>query len=277
MTRRPIVGRLPDCPGGWHAAAADPASGLLSAVLAYPRSRRPPWLCSAALPVAVALSLLPAVGCSAAGRRAAEEAVAPPTVTVTPGSEARPLSGLAARRVLLLPVQGVEAEPGAAAGGVAAELPAALDAELAFALGERGLGALWTTAAAARRMATQNPGMGLEPAALPLPPARQLGRGAVLEPLAGQLRALAALADARYVVVPVALQLGAPSVAAGGDSGPEARTTRATLRLLLVDVRAAQILWSGTTEAVELAASSPALAASVASRFADLIAAPRAP
>src|SRR5690606_25720825 len=144
------------------------------------------------------------------------------------------------------------------------------DAELAFVLGERGLGALWTTAAAARRMAARNPGMGLEPGALPLPPARQLERGMILEPLAGQLRALAALADARYVVLPTALHLAAPA-ANGGPAGG------ATLRLLLVDVRAAQILWAGATQPAEVEASSPALGATIASRFADLIAAPRAP
>ncbi|MHB1225147.1 MAG: hypothetical protein ACYC2G_14060 [Gemmatimonadaceae bacterium] len=244
---------------------------------AYPRTRRPSWLPELPLPIAAAL-LLAVAGCSAAGRRAAGDAVAPPTVTATPGGEARPLSGLVSRRVLLLPVQGVEAAPDVAAAGAAASLPAALDAELAFALGERGLGSLWTTAAGARRLATQNPGMGLEPGALPLPPARQLEGGAVLEPLAGQLRALAALADARYVVLPLTLQLssagGTDADRSGADPQPAAR---GTLRLLLVDVRAARILWSGATEPVELAVSSPAFAARVADSFADLIAAPRAP
>lgn len=246
---------------------------------AYPRSRRPSRLPDPFLPLVAAL-LVAAVGCSASGRRAAGEAVAPPTVTAAPGGEERPLADLVSRRALLLPVQGVQLAPGVAAGGAAA-LPAAIDAELAFALGERGLGALWTTAAAARRLATQNPGMALEPGALPLPPARQLERGEVLEPLAGQLRALAALADARYVVLPVALQLAAPSSAvapATGEAGGQPPAApRATLRLLLVDVRAARVLWAGSTRPVELATTSPAFAARVADSFADLIAAPRTP
>lgn len=128
-------------------------------------------------------------------------------------------------------------------------------------------------------MAAQNPGMGLEPGALPLPPPRQLERGPVKEPLSGQLRSLAALADARYVIVPTALQLAASPAggAAGSTSSATAQGTGARLMLLLVDVRAAQILWAGSTEGVELEPSAPALGATIASRFADLIAAPRSP
>ncbi len=265
--------------GPVSAPAAGPALGLLSAVLVYPRTRRLRWLSSAALPFTAAALLWSVAGCSAAGRRAAEEAVAPPTVTLAPGSEARPLSDLSSRRVLLLPVQRVETDPGVSAGAFAASLPATLDTELAFVLGERGLGSLWTTAAAARRMASQNPGMGLEPGSLPLPPPRQLERGPVKEPLSGQLRALAALADARYVIVPTALRLAAsPSTSgAGSTSAAAGQGTRARLMLILVDVRGAQILWAGSTEEVALAPSAPALGATIASRFADLIAAPPSP
>lgn len=268
--------RVGPAPG--RVAAVDLASGLLSAVPAFSRIRRPRWPTSAALPLVAAAMLWSVAGCSAAGRRAAEEAVAPPTVTLTPGNEARPLSDLASRRVLLLPVQRVEREPGIPAAATAA-LPTILDAELSFVLAERGLGSLWVTAAAARRMAAQNPGMGLEPAALPLPPPRQLERGPVLEPLSGQLRALAALADARYVIVPTALHLGAAPAfaAAGGSSTTAGQVTRARLMLLLVDVRAAQILWAGSTEVVDLEPAAPAFGATIASRFADLIAAPRSP
>lgn len=279
--------------GGWeragpgHAAAAHPAPGLLSAVPAYPgflrfrgfhrmrRFRIRPATTTrsvASLSVAAAL-VMAASGCGASVRRAAGDAMAPPAVTTSPGSEARPLSGLGAQRVLVLPVQALEAAPGLAGADVAASLPAAIDAEVAFALGERGVGATWTTADAARRLAARNPAMGLQPAALPLPQARQLERGTILEPLAGQLRGLAALADARYVVLPLALRLGAGEADAGGPPG----SARAALQLLLVDVRAAQILWAGQTEPVRAPAGSPALAANVASRFVDLIAPPRAP
>ncbi len=128
-------------------------------------------------------------------------------------------------------------------------------------------------------MAAQNPGMGLEPGSLPLPGPRQLERGPVKEPLSGQLRALAALADARYVIVPTALRLSAAPAAAGAGSTSVAisQGTRARLMLILVDVRSAQILWAGSTEEVEMEPSAPALGATIASRFADLIAAPPSP
>ena len=220
---------------------------------------------------AVAGSLLVALavgGAGCAGRTAPSTTASPAdgSVASTTAEPARPLASLASQKAILLPVQRVEGE---GAGLVA---PRRLDDDLAFALGERGLGGRWTTAAEARRMAGNNPSLSLTPETLPLPSARKLGAGSqVLEPLAGQLRALAALADTRYAIVPLALRLEP------AEAGAEAGAARVVLRLILVDVRGAQILWAGETLPVTVAPGSPALSARVAERFADLVVAPREP
>jgi hypothetical protein len=144
---------------------------------------------------------------------------------------------------------------------------AALDAEIAFALGERRAAAAWTGADAVRRLARSSAAYAGDPAALALPPDERLRGGAeLLDPLASQLRALAALTDARYVVVPVALR-----AAGEGDA------RRAVLRVLLADVRGARVLWAGETAGVPLAGPPAAIAARVAEQFADLVAAPLQP
>ena len=230
-----------------------------------PASRRPSRASRAlAGSVLAALALL-AGAC--AGRAPASSSAAPADAAAgRPPEPARPLASLAGQKAILLPVQQVDGE---GAGLVA---PRRLDDDLAFALGERGLGGRWTTAAEARRMAGNNPSLSLTPETLPLPAAKRLGAGSqVQEPLAGQLRALAALADTRYAIVPLTLQL--EPAAAGSEVG----AARVVLRLILVDVRGAQILWAGETSPVTVAPGSPALTARVAERFADLVVAPREP
>lgn len=213
---------------------------------------------------------LAAAGCGA-GRQAVEGARAPAAVTDTPGGAGRPLAALAGREVVLLPVQRVDAGPGAGVAGVEA-LAGAVDGELAFALRERSVGEGWMAAYAVRGLAARNPAMGLRPDRLPLPPDRDLrGGSAVLEPLAGQLRGLAALAGARYALVPLAVRLSGME-----GSSAQGGSVRAVLHLALVDVRAAQLIWAGDTAPVELPPDSPALAARLAARFADLIAPPGA-
>ena len=82
----------------------------------------------------------------------------------------------------------------------------------------------------------------------------------IAEPLAGQLRAFAGLFDARYAVVPVELRV-APDAAGGG---------RATLHLVVVDTRAARLTWKGDITGDAVRSFSPAIAADLAGRVADL-------
>jgi hypothetical protein len=87
----------------------------------------------------------------------------------------------------------------------------------------------------------------------------------VPEPLISQLRSLIALRDeVRYALLPVEIRFEAVD----GEGG------RAVLNLVLVDVRRAEVVWAVDLASEASHAFSPALAASLGSRFADLVAAP---
>lgn len=183
---------------------------------------------------------------------------------------AAPLAGLAAGGGLLMPTQRLDLAAGVAAppGGSEALLRR-LDEELAFALGERRL-ASWRDAATAERLARTNPTYSLQPRALALPVGRGLRAGAdIEEPLASQLRTLAALADRRAVLVPQAVRL---EPGGAGDG-----TVRAVVQVALVDVRLAKVLWVGATAPLSVDPASSALAPRLAARVADLLAAPPEP
>ena len=216
------------------------------------------------LPTAARRAVIVALGALAAcasqsGADAAAREAGGTVAAAAPGAQpARPLAVVAGQRVVVVPVQRVA---GHALLGVSAP---ALDAELAFALEERGLASRWTAAEGARRMASQNPTFTGDPGAIDLGPAK-VGED-LAEPAASQLRALAALADARYVVVPQELRADTP----GG--------ARAVLRVALVDTRRQQLLWAGETAGVPLAdVAAAARAPRVATQFVDLIAAPPPP
>jgi hypothetical protein len=108
----------------------------------------------------------------------------------------------------------------------------------------------------------------------PLRPGRLLATGELGEPLASQLRNLAAMHDARFVLAPVELRFeraaagGQQPAAASGEAGT------AVLRVSLIDVRLAKAVWSGDVRSDVATALTPAVAASVAGHFVDLIAAP---
>ncbi|HEX5580690.1 MAG TPA: hypothetical protein VFX39_03870 [Gemmatimonadaceae bacterium] len=210
---------------------------------------------------------------------AAAPAARPATPSAAPAVPAeRPLAGLARGGALVFPVQHLELAAGVAApsGGAVAALRA-MDGELAFALDERGLGTTVAGPAVAERLARSNPTYAADPRALPLSAARPMKAGDdVDEPLSSQLRAVAALADRRHVVVPLALRVE-PVGTAGGGAAAADDAARVTLRVALVDVRMARVLWTGSTEPVEGPYPSGALAPRVAARFADLFAAPPEP
>jgi hypothetical protein len=224
--------------------------------------------CLPSLRRAAAVLALSAVGALAgcAGRPDADparEAGGAVPEGAQPAQPARPLAIVAGQRVVLVPVQRV-------AGGLLGVSAPALDAELAFALEERGLAARWTAAEAARRMASRNPTFTGDPGAIDLGVAEPRPGTELEEPAASQLRALAALADARYVVVPRELRADSTGGAA-----------RAVLGLVLVDTRRQQVLWAGETAGVPLADAAPAAraarAARIAAQFVDLVAAPPPP
>jgi hypothetical protein len=86
----------------------------------------------------------------------------------------------------------------------------------------------------------------------------------VRDPLAGQVRGLVGLKGSRYALLPVELRF---------ENRPGG-TGVAILRLVMIDSRMALIRWVGEVESDPAKTLTPALTASVATHFADLIVAP---
>ncbi|HSJ65912.1 MAG TPA: hypothetical protein VK922_18665 [Gemmatimonadaceae bacterium] len=191
--------------------------------------------------------------------------------TSSPAPVARPLAAMAEQPVILLPT--LYLRP-ADSLGWAAQIPterewlATVDDEIAFALRERGAARRWTLPDDLRRAARRNAAFAPDPSTVAAQPLRPRGRQLpqrVPEPLISQLRSLIALRDeVRFALLPVEVRF--EPLADGGG--------RALLHLVLVDVRRAEFAWAIDVPSEPAAELSPALAASLGSRVADLIAAP---
>ena len=187
----------------------------------------------------------------------------------TPPPAQRPLERLAAESMLVLPVQYLTFSDSLGWSQVAPSTRSYLDSvdeEIAFALTQRGLKGRWTLAPDLERAVARNSGYAPDPRALAAGEIRSGQKAAewqLREPLASQLRALLALTDARYVLFPVELRLT-------GSNG----TGHAMLHLVIIDVRRSQVQWSGDLAGAQQGRFSPAIAADIASRLADLVAAP---
>lgn len=237
----------------------------------------PPRSLAALAPPAL-LALLAA--CASRPAPAATPATAPPAAA---GARAvgRPLAGLVGERVAVAPVQRMRVADSALAAGMTTGVGAAyllgLDSAIALAAGERSTS--WVFGPAVARGARRNPTYSPDVHRLavnPLLAGRRLGPdNAIPDPLASQLRTLVALNDARYVVIPAELRV---EPAPAGLEPATAGRRRAVLRIALVDARASQLRWAGEVAAdLPAAPSSPLpspVAAALAARFADLIAAP---
>lgn len=180
-----------------------------------------------------------------------------------------PLERLAAEQMLVLPVQYLTF---ADSLGWSQGAPSSrtylntLDDEIAFALTQRGLKGRWTMAPDLIRAVARNQGYAPDPRLLGAGDIRSGQKPAewqLREPLASQLRSLIALTDARYVLFPVEMRLT-------GSNG----AGHAMLHLVIIDVRRSQVQWSGDLAGAQKTKFSPAIAADLASRLADLIAAP---
>ena len=200
-----------------------------------------------------------------------QPAPAPAPAPAAPQATARPLAPLATQPILVLPLQAVY--PADSLGwyaqiGDEQAFRRRVDAEIAFALKSRGVTSPWIMPEEIARAVRRNPTLGApDPyalAAAPLAPGVELEHAAIPGPLASQLRALVALGDARYVLVPVDVRfLGA------GSEG------FAQMHVALVDARASTLRAAFDVRTDAMASfSAPAIATSIAERFADLIAAP---
>ncbi len=183
----------------------------------------------------------------------------------------RPLERLAGQHLMILPVQYLSFNDSLgwrASVLRRADYLAGLDDEIGFALGERGLSRTWTFGAEVYRLSRANSTVMADARSLAAESLRgQLHPEDMLrEPLASQIRGLAALRDGRYVLLPVELRF---------ENVPTASSTGvAVLRLVLIDSRLAQIKWAGEVKSDPARAFSAALAASIAGHLADLVAAP---
>lgn len=198
----------------------------------------------------------------ACASKPAAEAGSPPVVL-------RPLERMAAQQILVFPVQYLSSTDSL---GWQQQIPnraaflANLDDQIEAAMRARGLGHAWTFGREVERASRMN--------SILMQDARQLSaewlRGRVIpeetvrDPLASQVRNLVGLKGSRYCLLPVELRLENR----GGGMGV------AILRVVMIDARLAQIRWVGEVASNPMSTFSPALTASVATHFADLVIAP---
>jgi hypothetical protein len=139
---------------------------------------------------------------------------------------------------------------------------ATFDDEFAFAIRDHGLKVHWAFPADLARSARRNPGYTADPyelALAALPPVERDPDKLIADPLAGQLRTFTGLFNARYALVPVELALV-----------PDGSGGRAALHVVIIDTRAARVMWKGDISSDGMRNFSPAIAAGVAARLADL-------
>jgi hypothetical protein len=138
----------------------------------------------------------------------------------------------------------------------------AFDDEFAFAIRDHGLRVQWAFPPDLARSARRNPGYTADPYGLtlaPLPPVERDPTKLIEDPLAGQLRTFTGLFNARYALVPVELAIV-----------PDPTGGHAALHVVIIDTRAARVMWKGDISSDGARNFSPALAAGVAGRLADL-------
>ncbi len=181
----------------------------------------------------------------------------------------RALERMAGQEILVLPIQYLT---GTDSLGWQRQIPdraaflAAVDNQIEAEMSRRGLDRAWTFANEVERASKMN--------SILMTDARKLSaewlRGRVLpetsvrDPLASQVRGLVGLKGSRYALLPVEVRFE--------NSG--AGTGVAILRVVMIDSRMAQIRWVGEILSDPMKTLSPALTASLASHFADLVIAP---
>jgi hypothetical protein len=143
---------------------------------------------------------------------------------------------------------------------------ATLDDQIEAAMTGRGLGQAWTFGREVERASKLNSILMTDARSLSAEwlRGRLLPETTVRDPLASQVRGLVGLKGQRYALLPVELRLE--------NRGPGMGV--AILRVVMIDSRMAQIKWAGEVASDPMKVLSPALTASVAAHFADLVVAP---
>jgi len=141
-----------------------------------------------------------------------------------------------------------------------------LDDQIEAAMSARGLARAWTFAREVEQASKRNSILMTDARSLSAEwlRGRVLPETSVRDPLASQVRGLVGLKGSRYALLPVELRLENR----GSGMGV------AILRVVMIDSRMALIRWTGEVESNPMRTLSPALTASVAAHFADLVVAP---
>jgi len=137
-----------------------------------------------------------------------------------------------------------------------------LNAELAFAFGEERGADSWALPEAVKDRLARNPIIKIDPARLAYhgllaPPKKQQQ---IYEPLHTQLRQIAALFDARIVILPLVAYYAPPTdaerLAAEEEGIEDAGVGRAVLLTAVIDIRRSAILWHGIIQGERTEAAS---------------------
>jgi len=199
----------------------------------------------------------------------------PPSTTATPAEPVRSLAALKAVPIVVTPAHTVRGGDvmGWSSRLVSREFLRGLDAEIAYVLRERGMDSVWRLPERLMADYRRNPTLGVNPQQLSADqlrnPALKVAQR-VMEPLATQLRALAALHDGRLVLVPVEVRFEPEGTAPAGQPAPG----RAVLRLVLVDARSTEVRWIGEVKSDVATSPSKAVEATLGLRVGDLVTAP---
>lgn len=181
----------------------------------------------------------------------------------------RPLERMAGQEIVVFPVQYLSSTDTL---GWQQRIPnraaflSALDDQIEAAFAARGLGQVWTFGREIERASKLNSILMTDARSLSAEwlRGRLLPETTVRDPLASQVRGLVGLKGQRYALLPVELRLENR----GSGMGV------AILRIVMIDSRMALIRWAGEVESEPMRTLSPALTASVATHFADLVVAP---
>jgi hypothetical protein len=192
----------------------------------------------------------------------------PPETDASP-TMMRPLDRMAGQQIIVLPVQFLAGNDSL---GWQQQIPnraaflASLDDQIEAAMAARGLGRAWTFGRELERASKMNSILMTDARSLSAEwlRGRVLPETSVRDPLASQVRGLVGLKGSRYALLPVELRLENR----GNGTGV------AILRVVMIDSRMALIRWVGEVESDPMRTFSPALTASVATHFADLVIAP---
>lgn len=176
---------------------------------------------------------------------------------------------MASQQILVLPVQYLS---GSESLGWQQQIPnraaflAALDDQIEAAMAARGLGRAWTFGREVERASKMNSILMTDARSLSAEwlRGRVLPETSVRDPLASQVRGLVGLKGSRYALLPIELRLENR----GNGMGV------AILRVVMIDSRMALIRFVREVESDPMRTLTPALTASVATHFADLVLAP---